>query len=162
MKYAISGLSLALAGCAAPPATVPPPTAGAVETIRYETSRCYGVCPVYVLTVSSDGRGTFDGRDFTQVKGVQQFTLSREEYAAFARRLAPYRPAGERLITEPNCGGMTATDLSGVDIRWSGKGPESHLVAYYGCDMERNEAMFDALKAAPYALPQVKAMIGRR
>ena len=149
-----------LAACAAAP--VPPPAAGSVRTIRYETQPCFGMCPVYVLTVSSDGRGTFDGKDHTAAKGEHGFQVTPQQFAEFERRLAPYRPAGERRIAEPDCGGMIATDLPSVDITWTGKGASSHLYAYYGCDMRRNKAMFDALKAAPEAFPPAQALIGGR
>lgn len=163
MRAIIAAAAAALGGCAtmrsdAPPA---PPTAGLVETISYETSPCFGFCPVYTVTVSSDGRGIFEGRQHTGVTGTREFIVSREQYAEFSSRLAPYRPSGERRIADPNCNGMIATDLPSVEIVWSGKGPQSRLYAYYGCDMERNEAMFEALRQAPQALP-IEAFIGSR
>ena len=151
-----------MAGCAAAPPSYPPPTAGSVETIRYETGPCFGMCPVYVLTVRSDGTGTFEGRQHTAVEGVRDFTVSPAQFAEFRARLAPYRPVGERRIAEQNCGRMVAPDLPSVEITWTAKGPQSRLYVYYGCDMERNAAMFEALRRAPEAIPQVQEWIGRR
>src|SRR3712207_4943034 len=90
----------------------PPPTAGTIETIRYETGACFGACPIYVLTVSSHGRGMFAGRNFTAAKGVHSFAVTQAQFAEFQRRLEPYRPAGERrLASGEECNGRVATDL---------------------------------------------------
>jgi hypothetical protein len=155
----IATLALSLVGCATQPAQYPPPTAGMIETIRYETGPCFGMCPVYVLTVSSDGRGVFEGKQHTAVTGTREFRVTADQFADFRSRLERYRPVGERRIAEPNCGGVIATDLPSVDITWTRKGPQSHLYVYYGCDMERNEAMFKALQEAPQALP-IQQLIG--
>lgn len=159
----VAGL-MAVAGCsAAPHAYPPPPTAGMIETIRYETGPCFGACPVYVLTVRSDGTGTFGGKQHTAVQGVRDFTITPAQYSDFRGRLQPYRPSGDRRFsTGPECNGRVATDLPSVEISWSAKGPQSRLYAYFGCDMEGNAAMFEALRRAPEALPQVQAMIGTR
>ena len=152
--------SALLAGCAAAP---PPPTAGTVETIRYETGPCFGMCPVYVLTARSDGTATFEGKRDTAVQGTRDFAITPAQYANFRSRLQPYRPTGERRLTAgEECNGRVATDLPSVDITWTAKGPQSRLIAYYGCDMEGNAVMFEALRRAPEALPQVQEMIGRR
>ena len=150
-----------VAGCAAAPP--PPPTAGAVRTIRYETGPCFGSCPVYVLTVGSDGQGTFESRSNTGVTGSRSFSIAPAQFADFEARLAPYRPAGERrLAMGDECNDRVATDMPSVDIRWSGKGPSSHLYVYYGCNMEANAAMFKALQDAPEAIPEVRDLIATR
>jgi hypothetical protein len=152
-----------LGACSTVPESVPPPpTAGTVETIRYETGRCFGTCPVFVLTARSDGTATFEGKQFTAVQGVRELTISPASYAEFRNRLQPYRPEGERrLSTEAECNGRVATDMPSVDITWTAKGPQQHLYVHYGCDMERNAAMFEALRRAPEALPEVQALIGK-
>ena len=167
MRSLITVAALGLSACAtatgevAPP---PPPTAGMFLEIRYETGPCFGACPVYALTVSRNGSGVFEGRQHTAVVGTRSFTVTPEQFAAFRNRLEPYRPydVQDRRIADPNCGGRVATDLPSVDIIWTEKGPRQHLFAYYGCDMERNAALFEALRNAPQALPQVQAMISRR
>lgn len=152
-----------LASCSTAPGNAgePPPTAGSVETIRYETGPCFGPCPVYVVSVSSDGQGIFQGKQHTGVTGTRSFAVTAEQFAAFRDRLAPYRPSGKSRIADDNCSGSIATDHSWVEISWSGKGPDSSLYAYYGCNRERNKAMFDALRAAPEALP-IEPFIGSR
>ena len=151
-----------LAGCVAAP-SAPPPTAGAVRTIRYETGPCLGLCPVYSLTVSSDGRAAFESRSNTGVSGTRSFAVTSAEFVDFEARLAPYRPAGEkRLGMGTECNDRVATDMPSVDIRWAGKGSASRLFVYFGCDMERNAAMFKALQDAPQAIPEVAGLVGTR
>ena len=161
-RTGIIAMSL-LAGCTAAPATVPLPAAEAVRTIRYETGPCLGFCPVYVLTVASDGKGTLESRSNTGASGTRAFTVTPPQFADFEARLAPYRPAGERrLAMGEECNDRVATDMPSVDIRWSGKGPSSHLFVYFGCNMEANAAMFKALQDAPQAIPEVAGLIGSR
>jgi hypothetical protein len=146
----------------APDGVGPPPTAGTVETIRYETGRCFGTCPVFVLTARSDGTATFEGKQFTAVQGVRDLSITPAQYAEFRNRLQPYRPPGERRLSmDAECNGRVATDMPSVDVTWTAKGPQAHLYVNYGCDMERNAAMFEALRQAPDAIPEVQALIGK-
>ena len=163
MRWMLVG-ALALAGCAGTQTAGPADAPVAVEAaaITYETSPCFGSCPVYRVTVQPDGTGTFEGRRFTAVEGVRAFSAGPEAYRRFAAALAPYRPAGERLLQpgEPECENAP-TDMPGVDVRWSdASGGGAHLVFYGGCRMG-NEALADALRAAPEALP-IAGFIGDR
>jgi Domain of unknown function (DUF6438) len=175
---AMSGV-LPLAGCIPParppaaqtPAPTPampvpaqPPAAALDETIRYETGPCFGACPVFSITVRPDGAGVFEGRRFTAVTGTRRFQATPAQLAAFAARLAPYRPARGELRYEPGTPRCPrpVTDLPSVDIRWTGAGRAAgHLYFYFGCDPAAHKAMADALGNAPDALP-VAALIGER
>jgi hypothetical protein len=158
---------LALAGCArnageAPVPDKPAPIPIESDSIRYETGPCFGRCPVYSVTVRSDGSGVFEGKQHTEVTGTREFKLSADQYKAFADALAAWRPAsGEKRIVpgEPGCE-QVATDLPSVSIRWTRAiGDSQGLDFYYGCDMEKNEAMANALGNAPDALP-LEELIG--
>lgn len=158
--------TIALTGGCATTNTAPmasAPIAIESESIRYETSRCFGTCPVYAVTVQPDGRGTFEGRQFTAVTGIREFRVTPAQYRAFAAKLAAYRPTqGERVI-EPGseaCGNA-ATDMPSVEVRWSElSGASQRLSYYFGCRME-DSAMRDALRTAPDALP-IAELIGAR
>ncbi len=162
-RIGITALAL-LGACSTPPEGVPPPpTAGTIEAIRYEIGPCFGVCPVYAFTARSDGTGTFEGKQHTAVQGARDFKITPSQYADFRSRLEPYRPTSERrFATGAECNERVATDMPSVEITWTAKGPQSRLYVYYGCDMERNSAMFEALRNAPEALPQAQALIGKR
>ena len=47
--------------------------------IQLERGECFGRCPAYVLTISSDGSVTFDGRHFTRLVGVAHDRVTQEE-----------------------------------------------------------------------------------
>jgi hypothetical protein len=163
MRWMLTG-ALALAGCAATQTAVPggAPMPAEATTITYETSPCFGACPVYSVTVRPDGTGTFEGRRFTAVEGARAFQAGPEAYRRFAAALAPHRPAGERLLQpgQPGCENAP-TDMPGVDVRWrDAGGGGAHLVFYGGCRMG-NEALAEAVRAAPDALP-IAAFIGPR
>jgi hypothetical protein len=155
MKSIMMAAALAaLGGCATmgTPDEAPRP----VETITYATSPCFGACPVYRVTVTSDGTGTFDGKRFTGVTGERRFTVTPAQFADFRNRLQPYRPpSGERRIApgEDACG-PTITDQPGASVNWSGGGAAAAgLSLYYGCGAPALAAMKAALRAAPDALP---------
>lgn len=132
------------------------------ETIAYETSACFGACPVYRVVVSADGRGMFEGRRFTAAKGVRQFRVSPAEYAEFRRRLIADRPVGEIILEGPKACEMFATDMPTVDVKWfGGTRRPSHLRYYLGCDMEKHRRLARALASAPAALP-IGGFIGAR
>ena len=133
--------------------------AAAPERIVYETGPCFGFCPTYRVTVDANGRGLFEGQRFTVVKGRRRFHLSPAQFAAFRDRLKPDRPVGFRRLSDDACRSM-ATDQITVTIRWSGgRQPPAQLSAYFGCDMDRNAALFRRLATAPGVLP-IAALIG--
>lgn len=131
-------------------------------SISYETGACFGRCPIYRVTVSADGRGTFEGRRFTAVEGVRNFRLTRAQYEAFAARLAPYRPRGSEEINHghPRCR-RVATDHPSVSISWMGRRAADRLSFYFGCRDPANAAMARTLAEAPGLLP-IGDFIGAR
>ena len=149
MLFAVAA-GLALSGCVAAAAAA----GGEVESIAFETGPCFGACPVYRVNVGSDGDGLFEGRRFTAVTGERRFRITPEQFRAFARNLAPLRPAsGERNHSGDACASM-ATDLPSADVTWrAADGSEQRLHFYFGCDMERNRAMAERLESAPRLLP---------
>lgn len=160
-----TGTAMLLAGCATHGVVPSPGSAQPAEadTIAYETQPCFGACPVYTVTVSPDGQGTFTGKRFTAVSGERDFTVDRATYRHFAAALAPYRPA-EGAATyrsgSANCG-PAPTDMPSVDVTWTDSiGATASLHFYLGC-RARNPHLAAALAAAPDLLP-IATMIGRR
>ena len=47
-----------------------------VESITFQTGPCFGTCPVYTVTVHSNGQGLFTGQAHTTVTGPQAFTVT--------------------------------------------------------------------------------------
>lgn len=159
MKTAI--FILAAAAIAAPAAAKPPHPA-AIESITYRTGPCMGGCPIYSVTVRSDGTGTFEGVNFTTVRGSRDFRVTRRQYRDFAAWLAPIRPArGSIDYTQPNMCRTMATDLPSATVSWTSRRGEQRLHYYYGCDMERRRALAQRLSRAPDRLP-IGDFIGRQ
>lgn len=158
-KARITGAVMALTACGLSGcATIDVPRGGQPvalesETIRYETSPCFGTCPVYAVTMTPDGKGTFEGKRFTAVTGVRPFQAAPLAYRAFAASLAPYRPTANETLYQPGTPGCenAPTDMPSVDVTWTElSGGRQHLNVYYGCGPQ---AMRDALRSAPNALP---------
>jgi hypothetical protein len=161
----VAAAGLVLAGCVRdgrgdlPPAPMPIEA----DSITYETSPCFGRCPQYAMTVRPDGSGTFNGIRFTAVTGERAFKATPAQYAAFAAKLQPYRPASGEVRYEmgsANCGNAP-TDMPSVDVRWTRAiGDSQALHFYYGC-RGSNAAMADALGHASELLP-IQNLIGER
>jgi hypothetical protein len=108
-----------------------------VETITYHVLPCRGACPVYSVTVSSDGQAIFNGENYVAVKGERSFRITPLEFNAFRARLAPYRPeAGQEVLVQPDTAlcPKYITDSPSIEIAWSSDGNRSgHLFYYSGC-----------------------------
>jgi len=158
IKLGFAALAVGLAGCATTPQAE---AAGReVRSISYETGPCFGACPVYRVTVNADGTGRFEGRNFTAARGERAFRITPAQYRAFAAQLAPLRPArGSRRYSGDACRIM-ATDLPSAQVTWAGAGGDQQLFFYFGCDMDRNQAIAERLRAAPRLLP-ITGLIGR-
>lgn len=155
MVGAAIGAAALLAGCAATggrPSGVPMAIEG--DSIRYETSPCYGTCPVYAVTIRPDGSGTFEGQRFTAVTGTRAFKATPDQYRRFAAALQPWRPTNGEMLYQmgtPLCDGPMVSDMPSVDVHWSqASGGAQHLSLYYGCG---SQAMRDAIRTAPDVLP---------
>jgi hypothetical protein len=164
MNQAAAPFIFLLSACVSVPDGEPEGNAPAtpdVEGIEYETGPCFGRCPVYRIALNADGSGLIDGRHGTAHQGERSFRISREQYRAFAARLAPYRPRGHDISYSgpPLCRQM-ATDLPSVTVTWHW--PNRHpqrMHFYYGCDMERYREMAEQLRDAPSLLP-IAELIG--
>ena len=161
----IAALGLTVAGCARTPAPETSAPAAAVTQISYSTGPCFGACPVYAFTVQANGDGSFEGKRFTQTGGTKSFRLTRAQFDSFAAALAPYRPkpgtSRRYAHGEKGCE-RAATDMPSAEISWTGPGGKSSLSYYFGCDMEANRAMADAIGNAPDLIPALTPLIGER
>ena len=146
-------IALLFAVAVALPASAAQRPATPVETIVFETGPCFGTCPVYRVTVNSNGTGTFEGRHHTAVSGTRAFRLRPGQYQAFARQLAPLRPARGTIRYAGDRCRIAATDLPSAEVTWRSRRGTQGLYFYYGCDMQRNRAIAARLSAAPGLLP---------
>ena len=150
MKAFVAVVALGLSACA----TVPAGGSALPASISYETTPCFGFCPVYKVTVNADGTGTFVGERNTSVSGARTFRVTAPQYAAFARHLAPVRPVSGEVAYNPGNCQPYATDLPGVRVEWTGTdGARQLLSVDKGCGSEEARAAARRLDAAPALLP---------
>jgi hypothetical protein len=146
----LAPLLAALAALPAPAASSP---ATPVQTITYETGPCFGRCPVYRVTISSTGSGSFEGIRFTAVTGTRALHATSAQYQAFASRLEPIQPARGSIRYQGSMCRATITDQPSVEVTWRSPRGTQSLYYYYGCDLARNRALAERLTSAPSLLP---------
>ena len=49
------------------------------EIISINRGACFGTCPIYFISISSDMRGVYHGKNFVEKTGKIEFKLSEEE-----------------------------------------------------------------------------------
>ena len=80
-------------------------TAGEISEIGLARSMCYGMCPVYDLTLTRSGDARFDGQYFVSLMGLHTASLKSEEFADLARAIVfleflSFEPRYEFPITD--------------------------------------------------------------
>jgi hypothetical protein len=120
MRRALTLALLSLAGCAHQPApaadAAPAPAHSNAQknpsTIRLERGSCYGRCPEYAVTVSTDGVVRFEGRRNTKKTGTDSARVSpkaakalfqrfdKAGFAGFADRYTHGTPGCTRYIAD--------------------------------------------------------------
>ena len=154
MRGVGSALTLAMAALAGCATASPGGSARTASSVVYETGPCFGACPIYRVTVNSDGSGLFEGRRFTAVEGERAFRVSARQYGALLAHLEPLRPATGTVRYSGEACETMATDLPSVEVTWRMPGDsQQQLYFYHGCDMERNRAIAERLNAVPSLLP---------
>lgn len=128
MRYfAIPALAM-LASCATAGGTPAP-----VESVTFETTVCYGSCPVFSITVDAQGNGTYRGERFVAQKGEHRFTAIPAQIDAFLARIAPFRPDGRVAYDYEHCSVPVATDNPSVKVAWQSAESTDSLTWYLGC-----------------------------
>ncbi len=125
----------------------------APQSVAFETTPCFGSCPVFSMTLSADGHGTYEGGRFVKVKGRHEFTASPEQLRAFFDRIRPFRPHGEKRYDYGNCPVPVATDSPSVSVVWTSSAGVDSLNWYLGCPVPALNAIEPDLYGAWKELP---------
>lgn len=118
-KWAVIGATLGVAACATNDGPVPTGALrSTIETVTVAVGPCFGFCPVYDLTLASDGTVRFLGRRHTAVLGARQRRVGLDLYREMATNLSRFRPA-------PGADGQVAcdaaiSDTSSYTVTWTG------------------------------------------
>jgi len=78
-KLLIVSASLVLSGCAGSKLATEFKKDNSDFTVETSTSACFGTCPVFKLSVDSDGSAVFEGIHYTKLEGEHQKKLSSTE-----------------------------------------------------------------------------------
>lgn len=135
-------------------AAFPSPATAQVTSISYETTPCFGYCPIYRVTVNADGSGQFEGRRHSAFQGQRRFRITPAQFRAFVARLAPARPARGDIVydraTRCQGAGPPPTDHPNIIVTWTEGRRRQRLDFYTGC---RNPGIRSALEEARRLLP---------
>lgn len=145
-----------LAGCATTSNTGSEPP----RQVTFETTPCFGSCPVFSLTLDADGHGVYEGERFVKTKGRHEFTASGTQVRAFFDRIRPFRPSGAVTYDMGNCPGLSHTDAPSVKVRWISATKADSLDWNLGCQVEKLQAIEPDLQNAWQELP-LDDLVGR-
>lgn len=105
------------------------------DVITLERGACFGTCPIYKVSVTSDGRVTFEGLNYTKVKGKAKGRIKARDFQALVKefeRIKYFSLDDKYEPGEPNCG-PAATDMPSVKSSIQLKGKTKSVAHYQGC-----------------------------
>jgi hypothetical protein len=141
-----------LAGCATSSGADKP--VAKADTIRFSAGPCFGVCPVYSVTVDPKGSGVLIPQKNTAVPGETRFAVTPLQYRRLRDAFAPFRPLTgkeKRIAQGENCE-RAATDMPGYTILWTRAGQDKTVLNFYsGCFDPR----YAKLRAAVQSVPKI-------
>lgn len=155
---ALGAVSLC-SGCGPPPAAAPD---NAVVrdpvAISYESHGCYGSCPVYRVTVRSDGSADYVGRDHVLVRGKRRLHMGADRFRRLADYLAPIKPARGSI---PSAGvECNVNDGPTRSVQWVGAdGARQGLCAGSHNELPDPNLTYERLNKAPALLP-IEGLVG--
>jgi len=83
MKTIIAILTIALAATSS---SAEPP--GRIEQVTLERTVCFGMCPAYRVTISSDGIVRFEGKSYVKVRGIRTKRIDAKALRELADEVA--------------------------------------------------------------------------
>ncbi len=103
--------------------------------ITLERSTCFGTCPSYIVTLASDGRVTWEGRDYVKTIGSATAQIKSEDFNKLAREFERIRFATLDDKYEPGTRGCpkSATDNPSAQTSIRINGKTKSVLHYYGC-----------------------------
>ena len=118
------------------------------DQITLERGACFGTCPVYQLTIKSDGTVAFDGKRFTKTTGNATGKISQNDFRALVSEFEKINYFSLPDAYTPGtkeCPRMI-TDMPSADTSIRLKGRMKSVAHYYGCGTEGALAQLTALE----------------
>lgn len=101
---------------------------GSDFSISLERTACFGFCPVYQVTVESNGAVTYVGEMFVAVEGEQRAQISQDQ----VRKLASELEAIDFFSLQDQYTDMGATDMPSAILTLRVDGETKQVVHYHG------------------------------
>ncbi|HYX30979.1 MAG TPA: DUF6438 domain-containing protein, partial [Pyrinomonadaceae bacterium] len=118
------------------------------DQITLERTACFGSCPVYKLTIKSDGGVTFDGARFTKTIGVATGKISPAEFRSLVsefEKLDYFSLSDAYMPGTKECP-QRITDMPSANTSIRLNGRTKSVAHYYGCGNEGVLAKLTALE----------------
>ncbi len=111
--------------------------------VQMERTECFGKCPVYTITIGSDGKVTFEGKQFTNVTGKAEARLEREKIDELIAEVikADFYSLNSSYFDESDGCPSTATDSPTVNLTITLGSYEKSVRHYHGC-MEKRDGQY--------------------
>jgi acetamidase/formamidase len=119
---------------------------GGNDFITLERGPCFGTCPIYQVTIASNGTVTFAGHNFVKTKGAATAQIKLEDFRKLVNEFEKiqYSSLDEKYEPgSPGCG-AAATDMPYARTSIQMNGKIKSVSHYYGC---RNSEILRALTA---------------
>jgi len=122
--------------------------------ITLERGVCFGTCPSYIVTLASDGKVTWQGRDYVKTTGPATAQIKPEDFNRLVKEFEKikfttlddkYQPG------TPGCG-PSATDMPSAQTSIQLNSKTKSVLHYYGC---RDSEVLRALTALERKIDEV-------
>jgi Domain of unknown function (DUF6438) len=105
------------------------------DQITLERTACFGPCPMYSVTVTSDGKVKFEGRQFTKVTGKASGKITKQAFRGLVaefKKIDYFSLPDQYSPGTPQCPQMiTDHPSANTSLRLNGK--TKTVAHYHGC-----------------------------
>src|SRR5262249_7291688 len=118
--------------------------------ITLERTACFGSCPIYKVTIASDGAVTFTGQRFVRTQGTAKGQISRLSFRGLVdefKRINYFALDNKYVPGEPNCQ-SPPTDMPSANTSIQIDRRTKSVAHYHGCkqkDLTELEDMIDRI-----------------
>ncbi|MGZ8842046.1 MAG: DUF6438 domain-containing protein [Pyrinomonadaceae bacterium] len=118
------------------------------DAITLERTACFGTCPMYKVTIASDGTVTFNGERFTKTTGIAKGKISTSD---FRQLVAEFEKINYFSLPDAYAPGTPVcpqriTDMPSANTSIKLKGKMKSVAHYYGCGDKGALAQLTALE----------------
>ena len=131
-----------------------PTQSGSDDSITLERTACFGTCPIYAVTINSDGAVTFNGERFVKTVGIAQDRIDKAAFRELVRefeKIDYFSLPDDFTPGSKVCPNMV-TDMPSADTSIRLNGKTKSVAHYQGCG---KSAVLDNLTALENKIDEV-------